>query len=108
MSRRERETAVTRPGGVPAVVGPAARIEGGVWSVLDAKAKLSEILRLARMGKPQTIGSQDPCVVVSVAEFERLRPRRHLGKFLLATAPRLDEMELPSRVDQRGDPFADP
>ncbi len=108
MSRRERETAVTRPDRVPAVVGPAARIEGGVWSVLDAKAKLSEILRLARAGKPQTIGSQDPCVVVSVAEFERLRPRRHLGEFLLATAPRLDEMELPSRVDQRGDPFADP
>jgi len=107
MSRRDRDTGVTRADNIPAVVGPAARVDRGVWSVLEAKAKLSEILRLARAGKPQTIGGQDPCVVISDAAFEGLRRRRHLGKFLLATAPKLDELELPSRVDQRGDPFAD-
>jgi hypothetical protein len=80
---------------------------GAVWTVPDAKAKLSEILRLAREGKPQAIGAQDPCIVVSATDFERWRPRRHLGRFLLETAPRGAEIELPSRADHRGDPFAD-
>jgi len=106
MSRRERDTGDTRPVKIPAAIEPGARTDDA-WSVLDAKAKLSEILRLARAGKPQTIGSQDPCVVISVTEFEALRRTRHLGKFLLATAPRLSEVETPSRVDWRDDPFAD-
>ena len=42
------------------------------WSVADAKAKLSEILRLARAGEPQTIGTEDACVVVSAAYFEQM------------------------------------
>ena len=108
MSRRERDAAVARPEKIPRRVEPAMRIEGDVWSVLEAKAKLSEILRLARAGKPQAIGSHDPCVIISGAEFEKLRRKPHLGKFLLATAPRLGEVKIPSRVDQRGDPFADP
>jgi antitoxin (DNA-binding transcriptional repressor) of toxin-antitoxin stability system len=107
MSRRARETAIARPDKASAVVEPGARIERGAWSVLDAKARLSEILRLARAGKPQTIGSQDPCVVVSGAQFDGLRRSRHLGKFLLASAPTLDDVEWPSRADKRGDPFAD-
>lgn len=78
-----------------------------IWTVPDAKAKLSEILRLAREGKPQTIGAQDPCIVISATDFERLRPTKHLGRFLLETAPRGPEIELPSRADHRGDPFAD-
>jgi prevent-host-death family protein len=79
----------------------------GPWTVPEAKAKLSEILRLAREGKPQTIGAQDPCVVVSAADFERLQPVSHLGQFLIETAPRGAEIELPSRADHRGDPFAE-
>jgi hypothetical protein len=30
----------------------------------------------------------------------------HLGKFLVASAPRGDDLELPPRGDRRGDPFA--
>ena len=76
------------------------------WSVAEAKAKLSEILRLARAGEPQTIGTEDPCVVVSAAQFEHhLRPE-HLGRFLLESAPRGYELELPSRASRRGNPFA--
>jgi prevent-host-death family protein len=78
-----------------------------VWSVADAKAKLSEILRLARAGEPQIIGNDDPCVVISASEFEELRQPQHLGRFLLETAPRGAELELPPRESDRGDPFAD-
>ena len=76
------------------------------WSVADAKAKLSEILRLARAGQPQTIGTEEPCVVVSATQFEQHFESEHLGRFLIDSAPRGCELELPSRADHRGDPFA--
>lgn len=76
------------------------------WSVADAKAKLSEILRLARAGEPQTIGTEDACVVVSAAYFEQIIQADHLGQFLVESAPRGYEIELPSRASHRGDPFS--
>ena len=76
------------------------------WSVADAKAKLSEILRLARAGEPQTIGSEEPCVVISAARVAQLWQPEPLGKFLIESAPRGDDLELPPRSDDRGDPFA--
>jgi prevent-host-death family protein len=76
------------------------------WSVAEAKAKLSEILRLARAGEPQRIGTDEACVVVSAEQFEHhLRPD-HLCRFLIESAPRGYELELPSRASRRGDPFA--
>lgn len=86
------------------VEAPAA---SHIWSVSEAKAKLSEILRLARAGEPQTVGSEDPCVVISAAQFNHLWQPQHLGKFLIESAPRGVELELPPRADRRGDPFAD-
>jgi antitoxin (DNA-binding transcriptional repressor) of toxin-antitoxin stability system len=85
----------------------AAKARSGVWPVQDAKAKLSEILRLARAGRPQTIGAQDPCIVLSASQFERMRRMPHLGAFLLASAPKTAVMDLPPRADRRGDPFFD-
>lgn len=81
--------------------------EKKTWSVFEAKAKLSEILRLARAGEPQTIGSEEPCMVISADQFEQLPQRQHLGKFLIETAPRGVELELPPRGSDRPDPFAD-
>ena len=78
-----------------------------VWPVVDAKARLSEILRLARAGEPQTIGADDACVVVSAADFDRYWRPEPLGRFLVKSAPRGAALELPSRADNRGDPFAD-
>jgi prevent-host-death family protein len=77
------------------------------WTVSEARAKLSEILRLARAGEPQTIGSEDPCVVISAAQLDRLWQPQHLGKFLVESASRGIEVELPPRADRRGDPFMD-
>ena len=45
------------------------------WTVQDAKAQLSEILRRARAGEPQRIGvTDDACVVVSAKDWESLHP----------------------------------
>lgn len=77
-----------------------------MWSVPDAKAKLSELLRKARAGEPQVIGMQDPCVVISMDEYRRLKPPIHLGQWLIDNTPRGVDLELPPRGGtHRGDPF---
>ena len=79
-----------------------------MWSVQEAKARLSEVMRRARAGEPQTIGARDPVVVISAKQFAAARPRKHLGRMLIETAPRGEPIELPPRDSGRGDPFADP
>ena len=46
-----------------------------VWKLGDAKAKLSKVVRLAVAGWPQqvTVNGRSAVVVVSAAEFDRLR-----------------------------------
>jgi prevent-host-death family protein len=78
-----------------------------MWSVQDAKAHLSEVMRRARAGEPQIIGTRDPVVVMSAKDFERLSPRKHLGRFLIETAPRGAPIKLPPRDAGRGDPLSD-
>lgn len=70
------------------------------WSVTDAKARLSEVLRLAREGKPQVIGTQEPCVVLSMEEYERMKPKEHLGRALLALGARIGGVEF--KTPERG------
>jgi len=70
---------------------------GSVWSVRDAKSRLSEILRRARRRGPQYIGSRDQCVIVSRAEWEsRTQPEPSLGAWLIANRPGVD-LEAPER-----------
>ena len=76
-----------------------------MWSVQDAKARLSEVMRLARAGKPQIVGTRHPVVVMSAKDFERAKPKAHLGRFLVETAPRGAPIELPPRDSGRSDPF---
>ncbi|MGL4960024.1 MAG: type II toxin-antitoxin system prevent-host-death family antitoxin [Inquilinus sp.] len=70
-----------------------------MWTVEDAKVHLSEILRRARAGEPQVIGTQEPCVVISAEAFAALtRPDdQHLGRWLVEHAPSGIEIELPPR-----------
>jgi prevent-host-death family protein len=80
-----------------------------MWTVQEAKSKLSEVLDRARHGEAQVIGARDPCVVISMAEYQRLRgdsDEPHLGRWLVENAPRGFELELPPRGDDRLDPFA--
>jgi prevent-host-death family protein len=78
-----------------------------MWSVQDAKAHLSEVMRRARAGKPQVIGTRNPVIVVSAEQFKAARPRKHLGRMLIESAPRGEPIELPPRDFGRGDPFFD-
>jgi prevent-host-death family protein len=81
-----------------------------MWSVQEAKAKLSEIMQKAIAGEPQIIGRQERCVVISIAEYQRLKKLEdepHLGQWLVDHFHDLGEIELPSRKDGREIPFAD-
>ncbi len=77
-----------------------------VWTVSEAKAKLSEVLRLAREEGPQRIGRRDAVVVVMEAEWDRLQaPRPHLGRWLLDAMPKGEPLDLPSRADRDREPL---
>jgi prevent-host-death family protein len=78
-----------------------------MWSVQAAKAQLSEVMRRARAGEPQVIGSRDPCIVVSAKQFKAGATRNHLGRWLVESAPRGTPIELPPRGTDRGDPFGE-
>ena len=64
------------------------------WKLEDAKARFSELVRLARSEGPQrvTVRGQDAVVVVSAERFEALMPsrRQHSLHALLSTSPLRD------------------
>ena len=53
----------------------ASRAPMPVWKLGEAKAKLSEVVRLAAAGQPQrvTVNGRNAVVVVSTDEFDQLR-----------------------------------
>jgi prevent-host-death family protein len=80
-----------------------------MWTVQEAEAQLSEVLKRARDGEAQVIGAQDPCVVISMDEYKRLSSKNeepHLGKWLVENTPHIGDIELPTRAKDRPDPFA--
>jgi hypothetical protein len=83
-------------------------MEAAMWTKQEAQAKFDEVLRRALSGEAQVIGDEDSCVVISLAEYERLtalddesHPRRWLVKHLAG----LGEIELPPRGGRRPGPF---
>ena len=84
-----------------------------VWTVQEAKARLSEVLRRARAGEAQYIGVDDPCVIVAAQAWQARSaaassaPAESFGEWLVRTAPPVGPMRLPRRAADRGDPFAD-
>ena len=48
------------------------------WKLAEAKARFSEVVRLAAAGQPQrvTVRGRDAVVVVAADEYDRLRTRR--------------------------------
>ncbi len=60
---------------------------GRVWTVAEAKAKLSEALRLAEAEGPQRIGRRKPFVVVPERLWEEMNPvHKPLGQWLIDTS----------------------
>lgn len=84
---------------------------GRVWTVAEAKARLSEILRLAETEGPQRIGMRKPFVVAPAAAWEELAspPRKPLGRWLVENMPRGTDLVVPERNERsrREIPFAD-
>ncbi|UOM37087.1 type II toxin-antitoxin system Phd/YefM family antitoxin [Acuticoccus sp. I52.16.1] len=81
-----------------------------IWTIAEAKARLSEVLRRAGEEGPQRIGTRRGYMVVSEAEWQRLQaPRQRLGHWLVQNWPQLGELELPSRIEPpRPNPFDEP
>ena len=79
------------------------------WTVAEAKAKLSEVLRLAEEEGPQRIGRRRPFVVVPERVWrEKSPPETHLGRWLIENVPRGLNWEIPrERHSNRAIPFAD-
>ena len=81
-----------------------------VWTVAEAKARLSEVLRRAEDEGPQRIGTRKEFVVVPASGWnEKNEPRQSLGQWLLENAPRVGSIDLPPHDDEeeRAAPFSD-
>ena len=77
-----------------------------IWTVAEAKARLSEVLRLAEEEGPQQIGVRRPFVVVPAAvRAEKTRPRKPLGQWLVENIPRGTNLDAPERSSHRPIPF---
>jgi prevent-host-death family protein len=76
-----------------------------VWTVAEAKSRLSEVLRRAEDEGPQRIGTRKESVVVPAGVWdERNEPGQSLGRWLLAHAPRIGALKLPTRDDSEEPP----
>lgn len=79
-----------------------------VWTVAQAKARLSEILRLAEEEGPQHIGMRRSFVVVPAgAWYANTPPRWPMGQWLVDNMPRGTNLDIPKdRKSRREIPFA--
>lgn len=80
------------------------------WTVAEAKARLSEILRLASEEGPQQIGTKNTCVVVPADAWRALTQpetkRMPLGRWLTSTITSGDGIPVPERGEpERFIPF---
>ena len=80
------------------------------WTVAEAKAKLSEVLRRAEDEGPQRIGTRKAFIVVPITVWEeKTEPPLSLGHWLAANAPGTGPIDLPPRGEgqERPGPFDD-
>lgn len=79
-----------------------------VWTVAEAKARLSEVLRLAEEEGLQRISIRKPFVVVTATVWEeKTRTRKPLGQWLVENVPRGTNLDVPERSSHRPIPFID-
>ena len=73
-----------------------------VWTVAEAKAKLSEILRLAETEGPQHIGVRKSFVLVPAELWEAKKPpKKPMGQWLLENMPRGTNIPIPERRESK-------
>ena len=80
-----------------------------VWTVAEAKARLSEVLRLAETEGPQEVGTKRRFVIVPADSWYGRNPeRKPLGKWLVENMPRGTHLEIPEdEGPERPIPFID-
>ena len=67
-----------------------------VWTVAEAKARLSEVLRRAEEEGPQHIGTRRSFVVVPAHVWAEKESRRQpMGEWLVANVPRGANLDIP-------------
>ena len=78
------------------------------WTVSEAKAHLSRILRLSEAEGPQRIGIRKSFVVMPEEVWDaHARPDKPLGQWLIDNVPRGIHLEAPDRNEpEREIPFA--
>ncbi len=78
------------------------------WNLQDAKAKLSELVDLAQLGRAQVIlrRGKPAAAVVSIGDYEAMHPRKPLLSFLLHSPLMHSELEL-AHAEQHYEPRAD-
>ena len=79
------------------------------WTVSEAKAHLSEVLRRAEQEGPQQIGVRKPFVVVPAKLWDsRTQAAKPMGKWLVDNMPRGAKLDAPDRREPgRKIPFSD-
>jgi len=79
-----------------------------VWTVAEAKARLSEVLRLAS-ANPQYIGAKKSHVIVLAEEWEKSqRISVPMGQWFVGALSGTGDLDLPERADaERDTPFDD-
>ena len=77
------------------------------WTITEAKARLSELLRLVQEEGSQYIGTKKSFVIISEQEWLSLKqPKQPLGLWLIENMPTVGELELPDRHEpEREIPF---
>ena len=80
-----------------------------VWTVAEAKAKLSEILRLAETEGPQYIGIKKSFVLVPAKLWQaKETSKKPMGQWLIENIPRGTNLPVPNRRESRRKiPFID-
>ena len=78
-----------------------------VWTVAEAKAKLSEILMLAETEGPQRIGVRKSFILIPAKLWQaKESPKKPMGQWLLENMSRAGEFEIPrNRESKRKIPF---
>lgn len=78
-----------------------------VWTIAEAKAKLSEILRLAETEGPQCIGVRKSFILIPAKLWQdKESPKKPMGQWLLENMSRAGEFEIPhNRESKRKIPF---
>ncbi len=86
----------------PSQVAGSSHGGGRVWTVADAQARLSEVLRLSETVGPQRIGTRRSFVVVPERLWnQHVGHQSSLGAWLVENTPRGTNLQIPANREDR-------